>query len=134
MEWSDRLSIGVASIDMQHQELVLRVNKLLSAMQASQGTAEVSRLVAFLGDYVVSHFGNEERLMEKQAYPKRAEHQTIHAAFMKELGQLRGDLERGGASPALAVALNRKLGDWLVNHIMGVDKALGAFLAARKAA
>ena len=134
MEWSDKLSLGIPSIDMQHKELIERVNKLIGAMQQSKGGDEVRRLVIFLGDYVVSHFGNEERLMEQNRYPRLAEHRAIHAAFVREFGELRGSLEKNGATPTLAVALNRKLGDWLVKHILEADRAFGVFLATKKAA
>ena len=63
-----------------------------------------------------------------------AEHKAIHAAFVKEFGELKAALEKNGTTPTLAVALDRKLGDWLVKHILETDRAFGVFLATKKAA
>jgi hemerythrin len=133
MEWTAKLAVGVESIDMQHRELFARVNKLITAMQSQQGEAEVRRLVAFLGDYVVSHFAGEERLMQQHAYPDFPAHQRIHVEFMKDLARLKGELEKQGPSAAVIVQLNRRVGDWLIDHVGRTDRALGAFLTKKNA-
>ncbi len=133
MEWTAKLAVGVESIDMQHRELFERINKLMTAMQSKQGEAEVRRLVAFLGDYVVSHFTGEERLMQQQAYPDFPAHKRIHDEFMRDLARLKGDLEKQGPSAAVIVQLNRRVGDWLIDHIGRTDRALGAFLTKKNA-
>jgi len=133
IEWTPRLAVGVESIDSQHRELFDRVNRLLAAMESQQGEVEVKRLVAFLGDYVVSHFGAEERLMQQHGYPDFPAHQRIHAEFVKELGKLRGELEKQGPSAALAIQLNRRVCDWLLDHVGRTDRAVGAFLMKKAA-
>lgn len=134
MSWTPKLAVGVQSIDTQHQELFVRVNALLDALASQKGEGEVRKVVAFLGDYVVSHFAGEERLMQQHGYPDYAAHKKIHDAFVAEFVKLRSDLEKQGASASLAVQLNRKLGDWLLDHIGRTDRALGAFLQKKGAA
>ena len=133
MEWTPKLAVGVESIDMQHRELFARVNRLVAAMQSKEGEAEVQRLVAFLGDYVVSHFAGEERLMQQEAYPDFPAHKAIHDAFMKDLARLKGELAKQGPSAAVIIQLNRRVGDWLIDHIGRTDRALGAFLTKKHA-
>jgi hemerythrin len=134
MAWSPKLAVGVQSIDLQHQELFARVNALLDALASRKGEAEVRKVVAFLGDYVVSHFAGEERLMQQHAYPDLAAHKKLHDAFVADFVALKADLEKQGPSASLAVQLNRKLGDWLLDHIGQTDRALGAFLQKKGAA
>lgn len=127
--WTPRLAVGVEQIDAQHRELFDRINKLLAAMESQQGQAEVARVVDFLGDYVVTHFGAEERLMQRHAYPDYRAHKQLHDDFVKVLGGLRAELVRQGPSAALAVQLNHRVGDWLIDHIGRTDRALAAHLA-----
>jgi hemerythrin len=134
MSWTPKLAVGVQSIDTQHQELFTRVNALLDALASQKGEGEVRKVVAFLGDYVVSHFAGEERLMQQHGYPDYPAHKKIHDAFVAEFVKLKADLEKQGASASLAVQLNRKLGDWLLDHIGRTDRALGAFLQKKGAA
>ncbi|HTT72328.1 MAG TPA: bacteriohemerythrin [Anaeromyxobacteraceae bacterium] len=134
IEWTPRLAVGIPSIDMQHRELFDRVNALLAAMEAKRGESELGRVVVFLGDYVVTHFGAEERLMQQHGYPDFPAHKLAHATFVKDFERLRGDLARTGPSPAAAVALNQRVCAWLIDHIGRTDRALGAFLATKMSA
>jgi hemerythrin len=134
IEWTQKLAVGVEAIDAQHRELFQHVNQLVSALEARKGEAEVASLVRFLGDYVVRHFSDEERLMTRAGYPDAASHKKLHEAFVAEFVKLKADLAKHGASPALATQLNHKVGGWLIEHVGRTDRALGLFLAAKAAA
>jgi hemerythrin len=129
IEWSQKLTVGVEAIDAQHRELIKQVNQLVAALESRQGGAEVARIVQFLGDYIVRHFGDEERLMARTAYPDAAAHKKQHEAFVADFVELKAELAKHGASPALATQLNHKVGGWLIDHVGRTDRALGAFLA-----
>ncbi len=133
IQWNPRLAVGVASIDNQHKELFDRVNRLLTAMESKQGEPEVKRLVSFLGDYVVSHFGGEERLMQQHGYGGFADHKKQHDAFVKEFLGVKATIEKSGSSSELAVKLNHRICTWLLDHIGKTDKALGEFMAKKTA-
>jgi hemerythrin len=132
--WSPRLALGVDAIDAQHQELFLRVNALLAALERQSPGDELRRLVDFLGGYVARHFADEERLMQRNGYPDYASHRQQHEAFVAEFGALKAELQRGGASAALAVQVNHRICSWLLEHIGHVDRALATYLAGRAAA
>jgi hemerythrin len=132
IEWTQRLAVGVETIDSQHRELFSRVNQLLLAMERRQSNDEVRRVVAFLTDYVATHFGEEERIMRKARYPDAGEHERIHRAFVQELTALLAQLELKGSDPVLAIQLNNVVGRWLVDHVSVKDRALGTFLASQR--
>ena len=134
IEWTQKLAVGEKTIDAQHQELFQRVNQLLAAMETQKGELEVKRLVEFLGDYVVRHFGDEERLMLRHGYPDYPAQKKAHDAFVADFGKMKADLMRQGASPALAVKLNNTICGWLIDHVGRTDRALGAFLIKKAAA
>jgi methyl-accepting chemotaxis protein/hemerythrin len=74
----------------------------------------------------VGHFKAEEALMKTHQYPGAQMHMAIHADLVKQVSTLIADFRSGKA--VLTSAVLDFLEDWLVKHIMGEDKALGAFL------
>ena len=132
IEWTQRLAFGVGSIDRQHRELFDRVNDLLAAMTSQQSSAEVQRMIGFLESYVVSHFANEEQLMLRHAYPDREAHEKDHRDFVEQFGRVRAQLlvKTDGLSHASNIELNQLVCDWLIKHVSGMDRRLGAFLSA----
>ena len=126
-EWTERLSVGVETIDAQHRELFSSINALLNSTGKAV-PSEIPKVVAFLEDYVTNHFGMEEIYMRRLSYPGYPFHKGEHVSFINEFYDLRDELDAGGSTPELADRMGRFFGDWLVNHIGKVDKALGAFL------
>ncbi len=126
-EWSKELEVGVDTIDAQHRELFAAINSLLPG-ETSALPEEIPGVVAFLEDYVVNHFGMEEVYMRRLTYPGYPSHKNEHVQFIGEFYDLRDEFDENGGSPEIADRLGRFLGDWLVNHIGAVDKALGRFL------
>jgi hemerythrin len=131
IEWNPDLSVGVEFIDHQHQELFDRINRLLKSILQGQGREEVNEVIKFLENYVVMHFGEEEKYMLNYAYPDYASHLSQHVRFMKNLAALKGKVGTQGVSSSLLLELNRQVVEWLINHISIVDKALGTFLKDR---
>lgn len=128
IKWSETLATGVTKIDEQHKELFTRVNSLLEAMSQGKGKEEIGKVVKFLGDYVVGHFSMEEALMDKENYPDKINHKAQHKAFINEFQQIKKELETGSPSTIALIQTQRKIVDWLTNHIGATDKKLGDFL------
>jgi len=133
IEWSDTFAVGIAEIDRQHRALIDQFNELMGAMQASKGKLAIEKMLAFLGDYVVMHFQTEEALMLQHGYPGYEGHRTQHRGFVKTLEGLKAEFERTGPTSMLAIAVNAKVGGWLVRHVLNADQELGRFLRERKA-
>lgn len=132
VKWTEDLSVGVGAIDTQHKELFATADALLEAVGKGGGHAEVTKVVAFLEEYVENHFRMEEMYMKRYSYPGYPEHKIEHTAFIGDFYDLRQELDNEGVTPELTVRLAETLGDWLVNHIGRMDKALGAFLRERR--
>ena len=126
-EWSKELETGVDTIDAQHRELFAAINSLLPGEGAAL-PEEVPGVIAFLEDYVVNHFGMEEVYMRRLTYPGYPFHKSEHVQFVNNFYDLRDEFDTNGGSPEIADKMGRFLGDWLINHIAKVDKALGRFL------
>jgi hemerythrin len=129
LEWTPALSVGVAEVDLQHQELFRRAERLIAALRAGD-RGEVEPVLAFLEGYVVFHFEAEERLMRERGYPGLLEHAAAHAAFREHFAKLVLDLHRGGPTALLALTVHNWLSDWLREHLGSLDRELGRWLAA----
>lgn len=129
--WNEGLSVNVAEIDNQHKELFNRINNLLNACTQGKGSEEIKRTINFLSDYVITHFGTEERLMVRYKYPDYASHKEKHEKFNKEFAELKMRIQKEDAGLLTTLGTNHLLIDWWLNHIGKVDKELGAFLKAK---
>lgn len=131
--WRESLSIGVEAIDNQHKELLLRFDRLLNACQSGKGTEELKKLQAFLGEYVHTHFKDEEALQLKYGYPDFEAHHAEHLYFIDQIDKLDAETKREGISTHHVIETNNMLLKWLLNHISKVDTKLGAFLKSATA-
>lgn len=131
ISWKEDLSIGVEQIDSQHKELIGRIDDLFEACNNGKGKEEVLKVIDYLGEYVVTHFSDEEGLQKKYGYPEYNNHKQMHTQFIKDFEVLKGNLDKDGVSPSLIIKMNKLLIDWLLNHIKKVDKELGAFIKSK---
>ena len=131
-DWSGNYSVGVGSVDGQHQNLFALCRELYDAMVAGQGKAALSRILDRLVQYTVVHFAHEERLMRLYDYPDFAEHKAQHEALTKRVLQFQQDFESGRA--AITVQLLQFLRTWLTQHIQGSDQKLAPYLKQRAVA
>jgi hemerythrin len=132
VEWQEYLSVGVEEIDKQHRLLFDKFNALLAACGAGSSAVEVNRLFAFLGAYVVTHFSDEERLMQRIGFPEYPKHRTLHRAFTIQVATLKERLMSEGPTPSLVATLCLTINGWLIEHISGMDRAVGRFVKENK--
>jgi hemerythrin-like metal-binding protein len=136
MEWTEDLSVGVKTIDEQHKELFARIGDLVAAVKSHTCKYKIGDVIKFLEDYIVFHFGEEEKYMLEHGYPGYAAHKAQHEKFMRSFWELKKELPKleGGKKPGsydLSVETNQVVVDWILDHIAKVDKGLGAYLKGR---
>jgi hemerythrin-like metal-binding protein len=119
-EWNNSYSVGITSIDAQHQNLFAMGRELHTAMSNGQGKASLAKILDRLVQYTSVHFAHEERLMRLADYPELAEHTAEHALLTKKVAQFQKDFEAGRA--VMTVQLLQFLKDWLHHHINGSDQ------------
>ncbi|MHB1393568.1 MAG: bacteriohemerythrin [Clostridia bacterium] len=129
--WKEDLSIGVEQIDNQHKELIGRIDGLFEACNKGKGKEEILKVIDYLGDYVVTHFSDEEGLQKKYNYPEYNSHKLLHTQFIKDFRTLKDSLIKDGVSPSLIIKMNKLLIDWLLNHIKKTDKELAVFIKGK---
>jgi len=133
MEWTEKLSIGIATIDSQHRELFKRINNLVVAIKLGRCREEIDNTIKFLEDYARIHFSDEERHMRETHYAGYTEQQEDHRRYLAALAELkeRASLPRApGSSYDLSATTNQVVVDWIVAHIVKLDMKSGEFLRA----
>lgn len=125
--WRSELSIGVPEIDAEHEKLLDLFDAFRDALERGSGEVVLHNTLERMIAYTAYHFRHEESLFEGTAYPGLAAHKAEHAAMAARVLDIQGKM-RFGSSRALAQELDRLLDDWIVNHVMNVDKDLAAFL------
>lgn len=125
-ELTSELLTGNTLIDSDHRKLVDMINAFYEAMQAGQASDAIGKVLNNLLTYTREHFGREEQEMRRINYAMSANHKLEHTKLIKQVADLKAQLE-SGVKPN-AVAIGRFLSDWLHNHILSVDVKLAAAL------
>ena len=113
--WRDGFMINIPQVDREHKHLFDLVRRL----ELSTVSATVDELL----DYVVTHFTNEQKLMEDSNYPGFPAHLRLHEEFAASVADFLG----GGDdwNEDRVQEMRRFLNKWLIGHIMTHDLRFG---------
>jgi hemerythrin len=89
--WNSSYSVGVATIDQQHQQLMTLINELNEAMLQGKGRQMVGDILGKLIRYTGTHFADEEKLLMDHDYPEYAEHKAKHTKMVGKVKALQQD-------------------------------------------
>ncbi len=124
--WNDSYSVANNIIDEQHKRLIGIINRLYQSFMDKNRTEEISEIMKELTEYTQYHFSTEEEIMYNKRYPGIADHIKEHEYFKNELDSLKVQFEE--SPEVLTLKIMTFLQKWLKDHILVVDKRLGAFL------
>ena len=119
ISWNNSLTLGIESVDEQHQELVRIINALHAAMLAGKTKEVVGTVLGELVTYTQVHFKYEEQLFRRCKYVNIASHMAEHAGLTKQVLDFKNRFDRGEA--ILSIDLMEFLRDWLSKHILESD-------------
>jgi hemerythrin len=133
--WNDSFVTGVTEMDDQHMILVDLLNTAARRLSDNNNGGAVTQIVLDLLSYAIYHFETEEQLMEQYAYAKAApeaaaRHLEQHRGFSAKVVAAHEGLKTGEAIQA--DELVGFIHDWLINHILGTDRALGSYVAQQR--
>jgi hemerythrin len=130
MNWTEKLSVGVAVIDDDHRKLVGMINELYDAMQAGHGKNTLGRILDDLVQYTKFHFAREEKFFAQTGYPAAVPHKQEHDALTRQVLDVQQKYA-AGASATLSLDVLHFLKDWLIKHIQGSDQKYRPHLNAK---
>lgn len=119
--WSNKLSVGNATIDSEHRNLIAMINNIEPILKAKDISA-LSQELEQIESWLVTHFENEERIALAVGFDftkNKLEHQIL----LKEFHRMRDELKamNGMWSDRVAKQYFQFLGDWITGHVIEED-------------
>lgn len=126
--WKDDYSVGVPLFDEQHRTLFSLINDFVEALKRGEEAGQAGRTLQGLLDYTTTHFKAEEDLMLRHGYPDYGRHKEAHDRFAATVKGFASEARNGTLDTG---RLGRLLMDWLVQHILHMDRAYTDFFRER---
>ena len=133
VEWNEEMSVGNEDIDNDHRKLLSLINELdyiIGADVASKDGA-IASVLSDLIDYAGYHFQREEDLMQACEYPDLQSHRRAHEIFKNQVKSFMDGYKNKYPSFE-PKALRFFLEDWLVEHILKMDKHYESWIRDKK--
>lgn len=126
-ELKDEYLTGIELIDKEHKrlfEIAEEAYQVLHNDYIADKYDNMVHILAQLKEYTLMHFEHEEQYMESIGYKKIFSQKVQHHEFMEKLEEI--DLSEVDEDPEKAIQeILTYLTDWLVNHILHMDKKIG---------
>ena len=128
LDWSDKFSTDIVSLDRQHQELLYLSQNLLDVLgDADLALSKKQDAFQNLVDHALAHFADEERVMRNIGYPEREHHIQEHNDLRAEIASMldtvmKGEHERDWKGLVSMVQV------WVLRHIVSSDTLLRAHI------
>lgn len=119
--WTRQLSVGNATLDFEHKNLIGMVNGIEYAIKTMDCSALLRALKLFM-DCAHVHFTNEERFAQAMNFPFE-QHKLAHQHLQTELQYTGNELDaKSGIWPEYVMEhYPQFLREWLIEHIAKED-------------
>ena len=130
IKWRDSYSVGVDEIDKEHKVLVEIVNELFTIVRDKKSLLDSTVCIDKLIQYTVTHFADEEAIMEKMEFPSIDDHKALHGKLLHTVRIFNRRIKdkEDIATQELYIFLR----DWLITHILEEDMKYKEHLLSNK--
>ncbi len=122
IEWDEKFSVGVASVDHEHRELIGLVNQTYDRLKRPGGAAAVPDFLGEIYTRISAHFALEENLMRTSRYVHYDEHKADHERLLDEIRDIMDDYEDKARFSEEQFA--QRLTQWFTEHFRTHDARL----------
>lgn len=128
-QWSQYMAIdNNGIIDEDHRQLLTILSRGQKLEENDDDfPLKMQALIQELAEYTVDHFHREELAMKICGYPYAKNHCDVHRLMVKELN----DAVKTKSLLEVKQWIITYLSDWLLDHIMVMDKALEPYIKAK---
>jgi len=128
LTWKPEYSVGIASMDDEHREMIDLINDVYARLGVSPDTDTIEECLEEIFNTISMHFALEERIMREARYDEYEDHKEDHESLLDEIRDLMDefveDTERG------TELLERRLSSWFGGHFASFDARLHGKLGA----
>jgi len=122
LQWKPEYSVGVESMDVEHQEMIDLINEIYEQLDSDPDADQIEQCLGDIFSTVSMHFALEESLMRKSNYAEYQAHKDNHEELLDQIRDLMDDF--AADTSAGAVKLERGLSDWFAGHFATFDARL----------
>ncbi|MFC1724530.1 bacteriohemerythrin [candidate division KSB1 bacterium] len=133
VKWDTEYETGVRLIDLQHKNFTQKLDKLIDAVEKGRGMVEVSKMIAYLSDYINSHFELEEKYMRDYNYPEAEFHRSQHLKFKTFLKEIKDEYVHKRLDSGFIKYCKEQIWVYFVEHITVIDTNMARFLKSKGA-
>lgn len=126
---TDEFFTGIKFVDEEHAtlfDIIGRVHETINSETLHDKFDAIMDIIEELRDYTIKHFSDEERYMQEISYDGLAAQKRVHEAFVDKITEI--DLQSlsddSDDQSAYLSGLVRFLNDWLIDHILKMDKKI----------
>jgi len=122
LQWKPEYSVGVESMDVEHQEMIDLINEIYEKLDSNPDADQIEQCLGDIFSTVSMHFALEESLMRKSNYAEYPAHKNDHEDLLDQIRDLMDDFDSDTA--AGATRLEQGLSDWFAGHFATFDARL----------
>ncbi len=138
-EWRDCWTLEVGFMDDDHRFLAELLNRIardfgdwpdpsgIPGVGKWRSTSDLLGVLDDLGQHVRGHFQREEDVMRTLDYPDYPAHKSEHDILLAEYAVVVRGIRASGRK-ALDISTLETIKDWLMGHVLEVDRQLAEFL------
>ena len=122
LEWNENFSVGVDSVDYEHQNLIAMINMIYAELEDRRDMDQIRQTMAEVHLEISAHFALEERIMKDAGYDEYQAHKSNHEDLLDQIRILMDAIEN---EPDTALdKLSEELADWFGDHFQTFDARL----------
>jgi hemerythrin-like metal-binding protein len=125
-KWKDSFSVGIKEMDDQHKDFFDILNRLGETAGGNKGMEVVGPVLRQLDEYSRHHFAEEENWLKIVGYPGLQYQKKQHEFFISQVTELQDKFSKGDSK--IPMSTLEFLRDWLLNHILDIDKKYETFM------
>jgi hemerythrin-like metal-binding protein len=131
IQWEESISVGVPQLDEDHKKLIGILNYVDAHQDDGVESEAISLVMEQIREFASSHFRHEEEYMLSIDYPEYDAHKKLHKQFREKTAALCLDImDHKKTAPK---DIYHFLRNWMIEHMLHVDKRLQAFAEAKQA-
>lgn len=120
--WNDSIVTGVPEIDLQHKQFFAVLHDFADDLDRGAGADGLKKLLVFLKYYGEWHFGREEMCAQSHRCPLFGAQVQAHQKYVEMINFVIAQCRHKKPTEALAHSVYKWVTEWLVNHILKLDK------------
>ncbi|OUS14110.1 hypothetical protein A9Q89_01185 [Gammaproteobacteria bacterium 53_120_T64] len=118
-------SVLVEDMDAEHRKIFAYCNEIHSKVANGAKQQQILTVLKDLATFTTQHFAEEEKLMQRHAYPGLASQKSAHTALLGKVANVIKRIEAGEHVNMIEVIVF--LTAWLKGHILGEDLKYGEY-------